>query len=102
LGVHVHLFKGGALRVAAPAAQAKNSVSFWELFLCACFVKEKVDKGQKVVIICGTIFRYQDFLAAFLCLCRPKEKLTKEKAVMQGYSPRTLGRFLKKAPQKLI
>jgi len=40
--------------------------------------------------------------AAFLCLCRPKEKLTKEKAVMQGYSPRTLGRFLKKAPQKLF
>jgi len=61
-----------------------------------------VDKGQEVVIICGTIFRYQDFLAAFLCQCRPKEKLTKEKAVMQGYSPRTLGRFLKKAPQNFF
>ena len=43
------------------------AVSFWELFLCGSSPKEKVDKKQAVVKFCGTIFRYQDSLAAFLC-----------------------------------
>jgi hypothetical protein len=30
------------------------SVSFWELFLCAYGVKEKVDERQAVGIVCGT------------------------------------------------
>ncbi len=54
------------------------SVSFWELFLCAYFVKEKVDKRGAVTIVCGTILKHQDPLAAFLWKKRPKEKLTKE------------------------
>jgi hypothetical protein len=63
---------------------AKNSVSFCELFLCAFFVKEKVDNRQEVAIVCGTNFRYQNSLAAFLCQKGPKEKLWKRKGRIQG------------------
>ena len=35
--------KAVALRVAEPRGLSAYSVSFWELFLCVCFVKEKVD-----------------------------------------------------------
>ena len=53
-------------RPSARRERKKNGISFWELFLCAYGFKEKVDKRQAVVVVSGTIFRYQNSLAAFL------------------------------------
>ncbi len=55
-----------------------HSVSFWELFLCAYLLKEKVYIGKEVAKVSGTNHKYQNPLAAFLCHKRHKEKLTKE------------------------
>ena len=63
-------------RAPARRERKKIGISFWELFLCACGFKEKVDKRQAVVVS-GTIFRYQNSLAAFLWLkSRPLSCLT--------------------------
>jgi hypothetical protein len=52
------LFCSAFSKAEAARLERKNSVSFWELFLCAYFVKEKVDERKAISLVSGTIYRY--------------------------------------------
>jgi hypothetical protein len=61
----VHLFKGGAPRTVAPRRAGAPGISFWEVFLCASYGKEKVDERLIVSKVSGTNCRYENFYIAF-------------------------------------
>jgi hypothetical protein len=78
------------------------SVSFWELFLCAYTVKEKVDKRQFASKVSDTNYRYQNFFIAFFFAIRgtKKKALQKRNADFFALTPR--GRPLLKKWVKTI
>jgi hypothetical protein len=55
------------------------SVSFWELFLCAYTVKEKVDERLIVTKVSATNYGYQNFYIAFFFGTRAAKKKALQK-----------------------
>ena len=109
----VHLFKGGSPRVVARSrARSSCSAFLFHSFSLRLFRQRKAAKQswyQRLVCLCNAFF-FGGIATKKKAPRTPKTRLrsfrgtpaAKKKWRIQGCSPRTLGRFLKKAPQKLF